>query len=98
MITETEKNTLQLAKGYWLSKLYHHCSLSILRLDNTSGGPRRIRVFHPLENCTPIVCPPKFICIFKLFLQHTTSYMGLLSNNPGILRLFFCFNERTNFG
>ena len=32
-----------------------------------------VRDFHPPENCTPVVYPKKFICIFKLFLQLTTS-------------------------
>jgi len=32
-----------------------------------------VRVFHPLENCTPVVYTKKIICIFKLFLQLTTS-------------------------
>jgi len=32
-----------------------------------------VRDFHPLENCTLIVCQSKFICNFKLFLKLTTS-------------------------
>ena len=41
--------------------------LTTLRLANTSGCPRRIGDFHPLEICTPVVAPKNLFVYLYFF-------------------------------